>query len=100
MKEDLSLDDLAGIFSPSLTSKSLSKDELIKRNIVNRSTIDFLVRLYGSIEIFPFEKILYARIWTKRCNREILAWKKANSCWRPWKSTTKNMRVKTASWFF
>jgi hypothetical protein len=65
MKEDLSLDDLAGIFSPSLTSKSLSKDELIKRNIVNRSTIDFLVRLYGSIEIFPFEKILYARILDK-----------------------------------
>jgi len=65
MKEDLSLDDLAGIFSPSLTAKSLSKDELIKRNIVNRSTMDFLVRLYGSIEIFPFEKILYARILDK-----------------------------------
>jgi hypothetical protein len=65
MKEDLSLDDLATIFSPSLTAKSLSKDELVTRNIVNRSTMDFLVRLYGSLEVFSFEKILYARILDK-----------------------------------
>jgi hypothetical protein len=65
MKEGLSLDDLAGIFSPSLTEKSLSKDELIKRSIVSRSTMDFLARLYGSVEVFPFEKILYARVLDK-----------------------------------
>jgi hypothetical protein len=65
MKEDLSLDDLAVIFSPSLTAKSLSKDELVTRNIVNRSTMDFLVRLYGSLEVFSFEKILYAHILDK-----------------------------------
>lgn len=65
MKEDLSLDDLAGIFSPDLESRYLSKEEMVERSIVDKSTMDFLVRLYGSIEIFSFEKILYARILDK-----------------------------------
>jgi Protein of unknown function (DUF4004) len=65
MKEDLSLDDLAGIFSPNLEAMQLSKDEMVERSIVNQSTMDFLVRLYGNIEIFSFEKILYARILNK-----------------------------------
>ncbi len=65
MKEDLSLDDLAGVFSPSLAAKSLSKDDLLQRNIVNKSIMDFIVRLYGNVEVFPFEKILYARILDK-----------------------------------
>lgn len=65
MKEGLSLDDLAGIFSPDLESRYLSKEEMVERSIVDKSTMDFLVRLYGSIEIFSFEKILYARILDK-----------------------------------
>lgn len=65
MKEDLSLDDLAGIFSPDLAAKTLSKEEMAWSNIVNESTMEFLVRLYGSIEIFSFEKILYACILDK-----------------------------------
>jgi Protein of unknown function (DUF4004) len=65
MKEGLSLDDLAGIFSPNLEATYLSKDEMVERSIVNKSTMDFLVRLFGNIEIFSFEKILYARILNK-----------------------------------
>ena len=65
MKEDLSLDDLAGIFSPNLEAMHLSKEEMVERSVVNKSTIDFLARLYGNIEIFSFEKILYARILNK-----------------------------------
>jgi hypothetical protein len=65
MKEELSLDDMAGLFTLNLNAKPLSKDELIEHNIVNRSTIDFLVRLYGNIAVFPFEKILYTCILDK-----------------------------------
>ena len=65
MKEGFSLDDLAGIFSPNLESMHLSKDEMVERSIVNKSTMDFLVRLFGNIEIFSFEKILYSRILNK-----------------------------------
>jgi Protein of unknown function (DUF4004) len=65
MKEDLSLDDLAGVFTPDLAAKSLTKDEMVGHNMVNRATLDFLTRLYGNIEVFTFEKILYARILDK-----------------------------------
>lgn len=65
MKEDLSLDDLAGIFSPNLEAMNLSKDEMVERSVVNKATLDFLVGLYGNIEVFSFEKILYARILNK-----------------------------------
>ncbi|MGB9928017.1 MAG: YhbD family protein [Methanosarcina sp.] len=65
MKEELSLDDMAGLFSLNLKAKPLSKDELIAHNIVNKSTIDFLIRLYGDIEVFPFEKILYICVLDK-----------------------------------
>lgn len=65
MKEELSLDDMAGLFSLDLKAKPLSKDELIAHNIVNKSTIDFLIRLYGDIEVFPFEKILYICVLDK-----------------------------------
>jgi len=65
MKEGFSLDDLAGIFSPNLEATYLSKDEMVERSIVNKSTMDFLVRLFGNIEIFSFEKILYSRILNK-----------------------------------
>lgn len=65
MKEDLSLDDMAGIFSPNLEAMHLSKDEMVERSVVNKSTMDFLTGLYGNIEMFSFEKILYARILNK-----------------------------------
>src|SRR4051812_6337739 len=35
MKENLSLDELADMFSPSLSDLQFEKDELIKRNIVS-----------------------------------------------------------------
>lgn len=65
MKEELSLDDMAGLFSLNLKAKPLSKNELTAHNIVNKSTIDFLIRLYGDIEVFPFEKILYICVLDK-----------------------------------
>ena len=65
MKEDLSLDDMAGIFSPNLEAMHLSKDEMVERSVVNKSTMDFLTGLYGNIEMFSFEKILYALILNK-----------------------------------
>ena len=41
MKENLSLDELAEMFSPTLTDVNLHKDELIKRNIVSDEVIHF-----------------------------------------------------------
>lgn len=67
MKENLSLDELANMFSPSVTDLNLSKDELIKRNIVSTTVANFyLEQEKGSLnfnfsrmlELFVLEKLL------------------------------------------
>ena len=65
MKEDLSLDDLANMLSPNLTEILLEKEELMKRDIVSKTTIDFYNNQKGEIEKFAFEKILNLYILDK-----------------------------------
>jgi hypothetical protein len=58
MKENLSLDELADMFSPNLTNLNYSKDELIKRTIISTSVVDFyLEQEKGSLQ-FNFSRIL------------------------------------------
>jgi DNA-binding transcriptional MerR regulator len=65
MKEDLSLDDLANMLSPNLTEILLEKEELMKRDIVSKTTIEFYNNQKGEIEKFAFEKILNLYILDK-----------------------------------
>jgi hypothetical protein len=65
MKDDLSLDDLANMFSPNLSDILLNKTELIKKNIVSQMTLDIYLSLHEDIEIFSFEKILYIAVLEK-----------------------------------
>lgn len=65
MKEDLSLDDLADVFSPNLTEILLKGNELIERNIVSQMTADVFIELFGNLEQFDFEKILYVFVADK-----------------------------------
>lgn len=65
MKEDLSLDELADMFSPNLTEAAMEKQELIKRNIVSKATLDVFVSHQGDAEVFSFEKILFAYVLEK-----------------------------------
>ncbi|MEH7076244.1 YhbD family protein [Neobacillus drentensis] len=67
MKENLSLDELADMFSPNITSLNYNKDELLKRNIVSTAVVDFyLEQEKGSLqfnftrmlEVFVLEKLL------------------------------------------
>jgi Protein of unknown function (DUF4004) len=67
MKENLSLDELADMFSPNLTTLNYTKDELTKRNIVSTAVVDFyLEQEKGSLqfnftrmlEVFVLEKLL------------------------------------------
>ncbi len=62
MKDDLSLDQLADMFSPGLVSTSFTKEELVKRNIVINATMDIFAEYFKDTGSFSFEKILYAYV--------------------------------------
>jgi len=65
MKEDLSLDDLADVFSPNMASVTMSREELIKRNIVTPTALDLCLQQYGSMDAFLFENILFLYVLDK-----------------------------------
>ena len=53
---------------PSLSSVSMvsmSKDDLLRRNIVTGATLDLCTQLYGNVEVFAFEKILFLYVLDK-----------------------------------
>jgi DNA-binding transcriptional MerR regulator len=58
LKDDLSLDELADMFSPSPTLTSLSAEELTKRNIVSQTTLDMFNNLHGPSQSFSFNQLL------------------------------------------
>lgn len=65
MKDDVSLDGLAQMFSPQLVDVSLSEEELLKKNIVTQQTLTMHKNIYGEIKTFSFEKILYISLLEK-----------------------------------
>ena len=69
MKENLSLDELADMFSPNVTDLQLMKEELIERNIVSKIVVDFYLeqekgglqfKFPRMLEVFVLEKLLQA----------------------------------------
>jgi DNA-binding transcriptional MerR regulator len=58
LKDDLSLDELADMFSPSPTLTSLSAEELTKRNIVSQTTVDMFNNFHGPSQSFSFNQLL------------------------------------------
>ncbi|MGG1398180.1 YhbD family protein [Bacillus salipaludis] len=67
MKENLSLDELADMFSPNISDLNLTKDDLIKRNIVSETVINFYLKIENGslqfnfsrmLEVFVLEKLL------------------------------------------
>ncbi|MCM0649304.1 YhbD family protein [Clostridium swellfunianum] len=59
MKDDASLDELAEMFSPVPSDVILSKEELLRRNIVSQMALEIYESFHGEVKVFPFEKILY-----------------------------------------
>lgn len=59
MKDDLSLDRLADMFSPVPSEISLSSEELLKRNIVTKHALELHMDLAGVSERYSFETILH-----------------------------------------
>lgn len=59
MKEDLSLDDLAEVFSPVPANISFGKEELLQKNIVSQMSVEIYEDYHGETQVFSFENILY-----------------------------------------
>ena len=59
MKEDLSLDELANMFSPSVTEILLTKEDLIHKGITSESVLQFFIEQTNKTEDFQFVDILY-----------------------------------------
>lgn len=65
MKDDLSLDELADMFSPIPMEATFTKKEMLERNIVSKVSLELFIQETGDMEIFPFEKALFAFILEK-----------------------------------
>jgi DNA-binding transcriptional MerR regulator len=65
MKDDLSLDELADMFSPYPSGVSMTKTEIIERNIVAKISLDCFLQHCGNIEEFSFQMLLYLYILDK-----------------------------------
>ena len=59
MKDDLSLDQVAGKLSPSLPDQEASKSEIAKRNIVSQVTLQRFAASDPDSMVYSFDKILY-----------------------------------------
>lgn len=60
MKDDLSLDALADVFSPSSGEISLNMEEILERNIVSSTSIDLYLDTVGPLEqpVLDFERMV------------------------------------------
>lgn len=59
MKDNLSLDELADMFSPNLASMALTKAELVERNIITAVAMQLFTEQAGDAEAYSFEQIIY-----------------------------------------
>lgn len=65
MKDDLSLDELADVFSPNLTEASLARTDLLQRNIVSSATMKLFEEHYGEASLYSFDMILHLYLLDK-----------------------------------
>lgn len=65
MKEDLSLDDLADVFSPNLAEIALKKQELLDRGVVSKTALEIYTEKVGDTDSFTFDRILHAYMMDK-----------------------------------
>lgn len=65
MKENLSLDELADVFSPNLSELSLEEGEIIQKGIASRPVLNIFKELNQEMKKFSFEQMLSIYILEK-----------------------------------
>jgi len=62
LKEDISLDELAELFSPHPVRDTFSSEELLRRNTVTPMVLDFFVQQQGKTPPWIFSQALYMHV--------------------------------------
>ncbi|MCM3569907.1 YhbD family protein [Neobacillus mesonae] len=65
MKDHLSLDELASMFSPNVSDLQITKDEIIKRNIVSESVMNLYLDVEKGGSNFNFSRLLEVYVLEK-----------------------------------
>ncbi|MEH7098096.1 YhbD family protein [Neobacillus vireti] len=65
MKDNLSLDELADMFSPNISDLKLEKDELVTRNIVSKQVMDIYMEIDKGNLQFTFSRIIEVYVLEK-----------------------------------
>ncbi|MFC7442913.1 YhbD family protein [Laceyella putida] len=65
MKDDLSLDEIADMFSTVPTTTTLAAHELIKRNIVSEASLQLYTQQFAEKNVFTFKEALHVYILDK-----------------------------------
>ena len=65
MKDNLSLDELADMFSPNISDLKLEKDDLVKRNIVSSSVMNIYLEMEKGGHQFTFSRIIEVYVLEK-----------------------------------
>lgn len=58
MKDGLSLDDLASMFSPKPEELTINREDIVSRNIVSKVSLELFEEASEKSEVFPFERML------------------------------------------
>ncbi|MEF3304772.1 YhbD family protein [Paenibacillus sp. GYB003] len=65
MKDDLSLDELADVFSPAADGLAMPERELLERNIVSKQALELFGGTFAPAPVLPFQRILYVYMLDK-----------------------------------
>lgn len=65
MKDDVSLDDLASIFSPSLDEINLTKEEAVSRGVITPEVLKIFLECRGERQTLGYDEIVCAYIFNK-----------------------------------
>lgn len=68
LKNELSLDELSDMFSNNSMKRNISINEIYKKNIVSKYSIELFKELYGKIDTFEFKQVVCIYIIDKLLN--------------------------------
>jgi len=59
LKEDLSLDSSAEVFAPNLSTLTMSEEEILKKDLIQKSSLSFYEQIRGKFKTLSFNNLLF-----------------------------------------